>query len=325
MSVDPDGGHADDRVGRDEFLNDAHAYRRELLVHCYKMVGSLHEAEDLVQETFVRAWRGWDAFEGRSSVRTWLYRIASNLCLTALEPRRHRLVPVGLGSGDALSIEGMTSGSIATPFPTGRTAEDPALAADAHAGLRLALITSLQHLPARQRAVLILREALGYPAVEIADMLGMTVPATKSALQRARAKLAEIDPALEEVIEPEDVGARRALEQYMRAFETADIDLLRRLLKAETVLEVHPDGPVFDGMAACVDHLQHHVLDGPGRYRMVATSANGQPAAAAYRRDDETGEHRPFGVAVLTTERDRITRIDVFVDPRLVPVFDPRP
>src|SRR5206468_2279876 len=136
------------------FLNDAHAYRRELLVHCYKMVGSLHEAEDLVQETFVRAWRGWDTFEGRSSVRTWLYRIASNLCLTALEPRQRRLVPAGLGADDALSI--------VSPFPTGRTAEDPALAADARAGLRLALVTSLQHLPARQRAVLILREALGY-------------------------------------------------------------------------------------------------------------------------------------------------------------------
>jgi RNA polymerase sigma-70 factor (ECF subfamily) len=307
------------QLDRDTFLDEAEAYRRELLAHCYKMVGSLHEAEDLVQETYVRAWRGWDGFEGRSSVRTWLYRIATNLCLTALGPQRHRLVPSGLGTEEGQQLE--RAAGLASPFPTGRTAQDPALAAETRAGLRLALVTSLQHLPPRQRAVLILREALSYSALEIAELLEMSVPAVKSALQRARARLDALGPTIEDVAEPDDTAVRRALDDYMRAFETADIALLRQLLKAETVLEVHPGGLRRVGMVACLDHLEHHVLHEPGRYRMVATTANGQPAAATYRRDAATGRYLPFGVVVLTTEGERITRIDVFPDPWLVPSF----
>jgi RNA polymerase sigma-70 factor (ECF subfamily) len=307
-------------LDRDRFLDEAGAYRRELLAHCYKMVGSLHEAEDLVQETYVRAWRAWDAFEGRSSVRTWLYRIATNLCLSALEPQRRRLVPVGLGT-DRLPLDQAAGGALISPFPTGRSGEDPALTTETRAGLRLALVTSLQHLPPRQRAVFILREALGYSALEIAELLDMSVAAVKSALQRARAKLDDAEPVVEDVAEPDDPAVRRVLDDYMRAFETADIDLLRRLLKAETVLEVHPGGVHRVGMVACIEHLEHHVLHEPGRYRMTATTANGQPAAATYQRDAATGEYRPFGVAVLTVEVDRVTRIDVFPDPLLLPRF----
>jgi RNA polymerase sigma-70 factor (ECF subfamily) len=323
VTDDPDS--AQDQTGavdRDRFVVEADSYRRELVAHCYKMVGSIHEAEDLVQETYVRAWRSWDSFEGRSSVRTWLYRIATNLCLTALNPRHARLLPAGLTASAQLSLETASADPVRTPFPTGSSGlNDPAETADARAGLRLALITSLQLLPPRQRAVFILREALGYSAGEIAGMLNMSVVAVRSALQRARARLDEVGPVADEVAEPNEAATRRVLEQYMLAFETADIELLTRLLRAETVLTVHPNGPVLDGMEACLQHLSENVLTAPDIYRMIPTSANGQPAAVAYRRHDATDEFVPFGVAVLTTSGDRISRIDTFIDPALVTVF----
>ena len=174
-----------DGVTRDQFVVAADRYRRELLAHCYKMVGSIHEAEDLVQETYVRAWRGWDSFEGRSSVRTWLYRIATNLCLSALGSPRARAVPAGLTGSADLMPAGAGRDTARTPFPTGALAPgDPALTVEARAGLRLALVASLQLLPARQRAAFILREALGYRAAEIAALLDISTAAAKSALQR---------------------------------------------------------------------------------------------------------------------------------------------
>lgn len=314
-------GHTDG-VTREQFVIEADGYRRELLVHCYKLVGSIHEAEDLVQETYVRAWRGWDAFEGRSSVRTWLYRIATNLCLTARGPQRARAVPAGLTGSSGSSLDRTGTDPVTTPFPTGSIdLGDPAQIAEARAGLRLALVTSLQLLPARQRAVFILREALGYSAGEIATMLDMSTVAVKSALQRARAKLDEVGPAADEIAEPSDQVTRRVLEQYMLAFQSVDIDLLTRLLKAESVIAVHPNGPVIEGRKDCLRHLSQNVLTSPDLYRMIPTSANGQPAAVAYRRSERTGQFAPFGVAVLTTAGNKISRIDTFIDPALVSAF----
>lgn len=308
---------------RDQFAVEADRHRRELLAHCYKMVGSLHEAEDLVQETYIRAWRGWDDFEGRSSVRTWLYRIATNLCLTAANPQRNKSLPSGLGGDEYSHLERRPGDGELTPFPTdGFGHGDPAQAAEARAGLRLALVTSLQYLPPRQRAAFILREALSYSAAEIADMLGMTVPAVKSALQRARAKLDSVQPSVDTVAEPADASARKALDEYMSAFENADIGLLRQLLTAEAVLTVHPDGPRLEGMAACIAYLAEHVLTQPGQYRMVPTWANGQPAAIAYRRDHAQAAYEPFGIGVLTIEGDQVVGIDAFVDASLVALFD---
>src|SRR5213595_3450118 len=180
--------------GREEFARSTEPFRRELLAHCYRMLGSLDEAEDLVQETFLRAWRSYGSFEGRSSLRTWLYRIATNACLTALEQRGRRALPSGLGG------------------PSG----DPAAIVTTRESVRLALIASLQYLPPRQRAVLLLREVLGVPAAEVAAMLGTSAVAVKSALRRARARLEEVDfGRAEDLIEPTEPRARELLGQYI--------------------------------------------------------------------------------------------------------------
>src|SRR6266702_5268548 len=195
--------------GRDEFADSTEPFRRELLAHCYRMLGSLDEAEDLVQETFLRAWRSHAGFEGRSSLRVWLYRIATNACLTALEQRGRRALPSGLGrpASDPDVPPGPADPGIAwlEPIPDALVtpeSDDPAVIVAAREWLRLALIASLQYLPPRQRAVLLLREVLGFPAAEVASMLGTSAAAVKSTLQRARARLGEVAPAPERIIEP---------------------------------------------------------------------------------------------------------------------------
>jgi len=196
-----------------ELTGQLAAERRGLLAHCYRMLGSWDEAEDAVQEASMRAWRARDGFEGRSSVRVWLYRIATNVCLTALDGRNRRALPSGLGApSDDPAAEPVPAGpeTWIQPFRT-----DPADVVEARADLRLALIAGLQHLPPRQRAVLLLREVLAFPAAEVAEMLGLSVPAVKSALQRARARLEEVAPTRESVAEPTAARARELLEGYM--------------------------------------------------------------------------------------------------------------
>jgi RNA polymerase sigma-70 factor (ECF subfamily) len=314
--------------GKDEALHDAQAYRRELIAHCYRMVGSVHEAEDLVQETYLRAWRGWETFEGRSSFRTWLYRIATNLCLTALTHTSRRVLPAGLGPTSAHpdSPPAAAAGDPPwmEPFPNEiylTSARDPADIVASRSSLRLALVASLQHLPPRQRAVFLLREVLVYPAVEVADLLDMSVPAVKSALQRARATLDDIAPNAELMSEPDSPEARRILERYMSAFERADIAALTDLLRGDATLEVVPSGLWLSGNSTCVPYLADHVLTSPGLYRMYPTIANGQPAAVAYRRADTRQPFTPFGVAVLTTDTRHIVAITTFIDPALVERF----
>ncbi|MCW2540947.1 MAG: polymerase sigma factor [Frankiales bacterium] len=319
---------ADTKLPRDEFLSDAQLYRRELVAHCYRMIGSVHDAEDLVQETYLRAWRGWEAFEGRSSVRTWLYRIATNLCLTALHHTSRRVLPAGLGPPSAdpnVPMQAVTSEMLwIEPFPNTvyETASgDPAEIVESRSGLRLALVASLQHLPPRQRAVFLLREVLAYPAAEVADMLDTTVPAVKSALQRARATLDEVAPNAEILTEPDSAVARRILDRYMAAFERADIAALTELLRSDATLEVVPMRTWLSGNKTCVPYLARHVLTSPGLYRMYPTIANGQPAAAAYRREDISQPFTAFGVAVLSIDARHITAITTFIDASLVERF----
>jgi len=199
--------------GRDEFARDTEPFRRELLAHCYRMIGSLDEAEDLVQETYLRAWRSHAGFEGRSSLRVWLYRIATNACLTALEQRGRRALPSGLGAPShdpaaAPVVAGPEVGWL-EPIPDALVtgpATDPAAIAVARESLRLGLIACLQYLPARQRAVLILRDVLVFPAAEVAVMLSTSTVAVKSMLQRARARLEQVAPSPDEVSEPAGRG-----------------------------------------------------------------------------------------------------------------------
>ncbi|WP_117212960.1 sigma-70 family RNA polymerase sigma factor [Allorhizocola rhizosphaerae] len=301
----------------DEFGRRTEPLRRELLAHCYRMVGSVDEAEDLVQETYLRAWRAYDTFEGRSSLRVWLYRIATNVCLTALAQRGRRALPSGLGAPatdpDAPPSPAGPDVAWLEPMPDSRVtsdSDDPAAIVVSRESLRLALIASLQHLPPRQRAVLILREALGFPAAEVAAMLDTSTAAVKSTLQRARAQLGEAAPELGQISEPTQPQARALLDQYMAGFEQADMDALERALRADAAIEMVGTGTWFAGRETCLRFLTH-VVGSPGDWRMIATAANGQPAAAAYVRDSD-GVHRAFGLGVLSVTGEGIARIHVF-------------
>jgi RNA polymerase sigma-70 factor (ECF subfamily) len=291
------------------------------------MLGSVHDAEDLVQETYLRAWRAYGGFEHRSSVRTWLYQIATNACLTALQRRGRRVLPSGLGgpSDDpyAPPVPAGAEVSWVQPIPDVLVAapDDPAAAVTAREDLRLALIASLQHLPARQRAVLLLRDVLAFRAAEVAAMLGISTAAVKSALQRARARMEEVAPVADGLTEPDEPQARALLDSYIAAFENSDVAALEAVLRQDAALEMVGSRTWFSGLCTCLRYINSpQVLGSPGDWRMLPTSANGQPAAASYRRGD-AGRHEAFGIAVLTTATDGIRRIVVFGDPELVTVF----
>jgi RNA polymerase sigma-70 factor (ECF subfamily) len=313
--------------GDDAFVRDTEPLRREMLAHCYRMLGSVDDAEDVVQETYLRAWRSYDAFEGRSSVRTWLYRIATNVCLTALERSGRRMLPSGLGAPhpDPQAPPELAGPGVRwlQPIPDSLVAPDgadPAAVVAAREGLRLALIASLQYLPGKQRAVLILRDVLAFPATEVAGILGLSVTAVKSSLQRARGRLRELSLTAEDVTEPASPDARAVLDQYIAAFHDADAVALQRLLRHDAQMESTPIGTWFKGSKTCVPFLRNWVLGAPGDWRMLPTSANGQPAAVGYRRDAD-GTGRAYGVVVLAVTGTGISRIVSFGDPGLALLF----
>jgi RNA polymerase sigma-70 factor (ECF subfamily) len=310
------------------FVKHTEPFRRELFAHCYRLLGSVSDAEDLVQETYLRAWRSYDGFEGRSSLRTWLYRIATNACLTALAKPARRMLPSGLGAPepDPEVYPEPADPEIAwlDPVPDAMVTTglaDPAAIVAAREGLRLALIASLQYLPPRQRAVLVLRDVLEFSAAEVAIMLGTTTVAVKSALQRARARMEELAPAADQIIEPTAPQARAILDQYIAAFENADAAALERLLVRDAVLEATPMRTWFAGVKTCVPFLRDRIIGSAGTWRMFPTSANGQSAAVEYVRDEQGG-FQPYGVVVLTVTGAGIIRVTSFGDPHLVPVFD---
>ncbi|KIA60156.1 RNA polymerase subunit sigma-70 [Nocardia vulneris] len=315
---------------RDRFAAEAERFRRELLAHCYRMVGSAHDAEDLVQETYLRAWRARADFEGRASLRVWLYRIATNVCLTAAAPRGIRVLPSGLAdayTGPPRAPKPTAPGEVSwlTPLPDALLApatDDPAAAAIARESLRLALIAGLQHLPARQRAILLLREVLAFSAAETAEILGTTTAAVKSGLQRARVRLQEVAPTRERLLEPTEQRARALLDGYIAAFEHADARMLEQVLRADATLEATPFRDWYAGRRQCLGTLETYVLGDPGDWRMFATTANGQPAAAVYRRD-EHGVIRANGIVVLSVTAAGIARVVAFHDPamRAIPGF----
>jgi RNA polymerase sigma-70 factor (ECF subfamily) len=311
-----------------EFARATEPFRRELLAHCYRMLGSVDDAEDLVQETYLRAWRSYRGFKGQSSERTWLYRIATNACLNALEHRSRRVLPSGLGGPEP---DPETPPELAgpevrwlQPIPDALVSPeeaDPAAIITAREGLRLALIASLQYLPGPQRAVLILRDVLAFPAAEVAAMLGTTVAAVKSSLQRARARLREVAPAADDVTEPAEPRARALVDQYIAAFQNADAAALKQLLCADATLEATPFRTWLAGCDTCVPFLRTWVMGAPGDWRMLpAARANGQPAAVCYHRDPD-GAYQAYGIVTLTMTTAGITRIVSFGDPALVRSF----
>ncbi len=322
----------------DDFVRLTDPFRRELLAHCYRMLGSVHDAEDLLQETMLRAWNSFDRFEGRSSLRTWLYRIATNACFRALEGRSRRPLPSGLGTAN-----GALEGQLRRPqpevpwlqpipdallgFSTGVGAgvgngPDPAAVVAARAGVRLALIAALQYLPPRQRAVLILREVLAWRAAEVADLLGISVFAVNSLLQRARTQIDQAALAEDKVREPSDPRRRALLDSYAAAFQAGDMGAISRLLAQDVVLEMPPHPDWFSGRDAAVGFLATRTLVTSGRIRAVETAANGQPALATYRIDAD-GVLHAHSIQVLTLDQDggAIIRINAFQDLSLFPVF----
>jgi RNA polymerase sigma-70 factor (ECF subfamily) len=308
----------------DDFAALAEPFRPELLAHCYRMLGSIHDAEDLVQETYLRAWRGFARFEGRSSVRRWLYKIATMACLTALETRTRRPLPSGLGapSDDHRVAVAAREPSVAwlQPAPDALVgADDPAVVAVRRTGVRLAFIAALQLLSARQRAVLTLRDVLAFRTAEVAAMLGTTTAAVDSALRRARARLAEAGPAWDDLHEPDEETRRALLNGYVDAFTRADPDALVRLLRADVEMEMPPTPTWFTGRQAVIGFLATRVLR-RNLWRLLPTRANGQPALIAYQHTGE-GRHEPYGIQVLTLAGSRIARITAFNDPGLVPTF----
>jgi RNA polymerase sigma-70 factor, ECF subfamily len=256
-----------------------------------------------------------------------LYRIATNACLTALRHRGRRVLPSGLGPpADDPHAEPEPAAPDVTwlqPIPDAwvtPTADDPAEVVTSRESLRLALVASLQHLPAQQRAVLLLRDVLAFSAADVAEMLGTSVAAVKSALQRARAGIKNAAPISDDVIEPAEPRARALLDQYMAAFERADPTMLKEVLRHDAALEMVGSRTWFAGRATCLPYIAGQVMGAPGDWRMVAIAANGQPAAAAYHRDGDGGL-RAFGVALLDVTATGIARIVVFGEPGWVTLF----
>ncbi|MCP2328680.1 RNA polymerase sigma-70 factor (ECF subfamily) [Hamadaea flava] len=306
-----------------DFETRAEPHRRELLVHCYRMLGSMPEAEDAVQETFLRAWRAWARYDERTaSVRTWLYKIATNTCLTSLEGRARRPLPAGIGAPaddpraplvPALDVPWLQ------PFPDARL-DDPAGQVVRRGTLRLALVAALQLLPARQRAVLVLRDVLDFSADETARLLDTSPAAVNSALQRARAGLSAAGPVADEMAEPAD-DVRKTVDRYVEAFEAADVDRLVELLSADVVLEM-PPVPLWYRGAADYGRFMARVYDLRGRvWRTASVGANTQPAVAAYCADDE-GVLRLHTLQVFTVQDGRIAHTYVFQHPEVFTAFN---
>ncbi|MDT0329902.1 sigma-70 family RNA polymerase sigma factor [Nocardiopsis lambiniae] len=306
-----------------EFVRLADPYRRELYAHCYRMLGSVHDAEDLVQETYLRAWKAYDGFEGRSSLRTWLHRIATTACLTALERRRRRPLPTGLGGpADDPSAQLADGPEVPwlEPVPDALVgADDPGSVVATRTGVRLALIAALQYLQPRQRAVLVLRDVLRLSAAEVADILDTSVPAVNSLLQRARAQLSRNAPVEEEIVEPAE--GKAILARYVAAFETYDASAITAVFTEDAVFEMPPFRTWVQGGAHIAELISTHCpAERAGDMVLVPTSANGQPAFGLYMRDRE-GVHRAFGIQVLDLAPTGVRHTAMFFDTALFPHF----
>jgi RNA polymerase sigma-70 factor (ECF subfamily) len=315
-------------IGSDVLTGDALAefeqHRRELTGYSYRMLGSFSEAEDAVQETMIRAWKNIDGFEGRSSLRSWLYRIATNVCLDQLRGRKRRAVAMDMGPASRADIaappETLPHNRWIEPAPDDRVLPegDPAEIAEARESIRLAFVAALQHLPAKQRAVLILREVLRWQATEVAELLDTTVQSVNSALQRARATLASRD--IEGSVATMDDEQRSLVSRYVDAFERYDIDALVKLLHEDAIMSMPPYPLWLEGPEQMGAWFLGHGIGCQGG-RLVATFANGCPAFGSYRVDPSGGWF-PWSIQVLELSGDRIIGHHNFLDTEtLFPLF----
>ncbi|ANW21868.1 sigma-70 family RNA polymerase sigma factor [Streptomyces clavuligerus] len=302
-------------------------YRRELTGYCYRMLGSSFEAEDAVQDTLVRAWRSREKFEGRSSLRSWLYRIATNVCLDMLNAGSRRARPMDLSGPTPVAQAQLRTRPEETwlePMPDGRVlppVADPAERAVERESIRLAFVAALQHLPPKQRAVLILREVLAWKAAEVAELLDTSVASVNSALQRARATLAESSPAPSDPADPLDEEQRKLLERYVAAFEGYDMEALKQVLHDDATLSMPP----YDLWLRGHDDIVGWML-GVGSVcrgsRLIPTAANGMPAFAHYHLAEDVNGHTPWALMVMDIREGKIAGINSFLDTaRWFPLF----
>ena len=312
---------------REDFVQAADPYRRELLAHCYRMLGSVQDAEDLVQETYLRAWRAYDRFEGRSSLRTWLYRIATSACLSALESRSRRPLPTGLGEPSAeadAALVKKTDVPWLEPIPdvfVDGGESDPAAAVTSRQSVRLAFIAALQHLPPRQRAVLVLRDVLQFKAAEVAEAVGVSTAAVNSLLQRARAQLDEASLREEEISEPTSAEQRELLDRYVKAFEDYDVPAIVELFTSDAVWEMPPFTAWYQGPETIGQLIATKCpAEGPGDQVLVPTTANGQPAFGLYMLGED-GVHRAFHLQVLDVTPAGVRHVAAFFDTSLFEKF----
>ncbi|HLS45829.1 MAG TPA: sigma-70 family RNA polymerase sigma factor [Ornithinicoccus sp.] len=318
MAQDPDiaAGAAPDN---DEFMQRADGFRRELLAHCYRMSGSAHEAEDLVQETYLRAWRAYDKFEDRSSMRTWLYRIATNVCLTALEGRARRPLPTGLGQPSSdpetpLSEPGEVPWL--SPLPDSMAGSAPEEHAEQRESVTLAFAAALQHLPPRQRAALVLRDVLQWRAAEVAEAVGTTTAAVNSALQRARAAVKAAQLERDQAPTPLAPEQEELLRRYVAAFWEKDMETLISMFTDHAVWEMPPFPEWYTGPDAIVRLIGQKCPGQVNEMIMLPTSANGQPAFGLYMKQAD-GSFKPFHLQVLTLTGTQVSHVGAFFDTSL--------
>lgn len=303
------------------------AFRSELTGYCYRMLGSSFEAEDAVQDTMVRAWRGIDSFEGRAALRSWLYRIATNVCLTMLGSAQRRVRPMDLGppgSGRATDPGEPRPEEIwFGPVPDARVlpeGSDPAEVVAGRESIRLAFVAALQHLPPKQRAVLILREVLAWSAQEVADLLDTSVAGVNSALQRARATIAAADTG-SDVLKPMDDEQKDLLARYVRAFEAYDLTALTALLHEDATLSM-PPVPLWLRGPDDITAWMTGTGSGCRGSRLIPVAANGMPAFGQYRPSASGTGHDPWALIILDVSAGRITAVNNFLDTdRLFPLF----
>jgi RNA polymerase sigma-70 factor (ECF subfamily) len=318
---------------RDAFSALAEPYRPELRVHCYRILGSLQDAEDLVQETLLRAWRRLDTYQGRAPFRAWLYKIATNACLDALDRRPRRSLPPAhqpAADPNQAPAPPISEPIWLEPFPDEWLGGDLAgleVRYDTRESITLAFLAALQALPARQRAVLILRDVLGWRASEAASILDLSVSAVNSALHRARTTLVRHyhGRSLEAMpSSPPDEATRVLLERYVRAWETADIDGLIALLTEDVTFPMPPSPAWYQGRVAVRAFISTAILDGDarGRWRLLPVHANASPAFAWYRRDDTRRVYAPFAIQVLALDGGLIADVTTFAMPSLFAYFE---
>jgi RNA polymerase sigma-70 factor (ECF subfamily) len=310
--------------------SDLEPFRRELTGYCYRMLGSGFEAEDAVQEAMVRAWRNADSFEGRSSVRSWLYRIATNVCIDMHRHVQRRARPMEMGPSSAPLESNLGSAlpeaTWITPIADASVApegSDPGEVVQYRESIRLAFVTALQHLPARQRAALILCEVLRWQVSEVAELLDTSVAAVNSALQRARATLKDLDS--DDHSEPLDSTDAALLERYVEAFERYDIDSLVTLLREDAIQSMPPFALWIQGAANIGKWMVEPGPSACAGSRLLATTANGCPAFGQYKLDPDSGGYTPWALQVLEISEGKITGMTFFLsllDPeRLFPSF----